>query len=184
VGGPLNGGDGATGLASIPGILRRRGLLRVAAVSLAATAAAVALGTRLAWPTAPALSGVGVLATAGFVVSLVLGAALAVALERRGRTLRDARGVQAALGLPTLGLIPRLGPAESDLKPHRDLGERPSSPYAEAVRAVLAALGTAEDGRSGRSRVVLVTSSLPGEGKTTFALSFATMRPVRAGGSW
>jgi capsular exopolysaccharide synthesis family protein len=47
------------------------------------------------------------------------------------------------------------------------------------VRAVLA--GLEADGSSGRSRVLLVTSSLPGEGKTTFALSLATLA-ARSGG--
>lgn len=162
------GGDGATGVASVLGIIRRRGL-PIFAVCLVAAAAMAAIGARLAWPAA---AGPGVLAAAGLAVSLVLGSALAVALGRRDRGLRGAREVEAALGLPTLGLIPRLGWPSFGQKPHQHLCERPSSLYAEAVRVVLAVL---EADGSGRSRVLLVTSSLPGEGKTTFALSLATL---------
>jgi capsular exopolysaccharide synthesis family protein len=150
----------------------------IIAVCLVGAAATAAIGGRLTSPTAPGLPSLGIIAAAGLAVSLLLASALAAALERLDRTVRDARGVEAALGLPTLGLIPRLGRSESRRQPHEHLRERPTSPYAEAVRAVLAALGTDEPGRS---RVVLVTSSLPGEGKTTFALSLATLA-ARSGG--
>jgi capsular exopolysaccharide synthesis family protein len=49
--------------------------------------------------------------------------------------------------------------------------ERPRSSYAEAIRAVQAAVDLVEAPRP--TQVVLFTSSLPGEGKTTLALSFA-----------
>lgn len=96
---------------------------------------------------------------------------------RRGRTLRDARGAEAALSLPTLGVIPRLARSAAGRRPHQRLRDEPSSPYAKAVGAVLAGL---ETGGSGPPRVLLVTSSLPGEGKTTFAVSLATAA-VRSG---
>jgi capsular exopolysaccharide synthesis family protein len=56
-------------------------------------------------------------------------------------------------------------------RPHQYPARKPRSAYAEAIRAVHVSLQFAQLDRP--PRVVLVTSSLPGEGKTTLALSLA-----------
>ena len=145
---------------------------------------------RRAWPVVAALLAVGALTVAAAsidplaaVAVLVLAAAAVLGLlasarlrgKRQRAALHGPADVEAQLGLATLGVVPTL----PDREPHRDAGGRERSPYAEAVRAVLEA---AEAPRPGEDppKILLVTSSLPGEGKTTLALSLAALA-ARAG---
>lgn len=111
--------------------------------------------------------------TGGFVIGL---AAMYVA-ETGERGLRSARDVSEVLGLPTLALVPRLEPGRrGGVTPQDYALERPRSRYAEALREVLTGLlvRRAPDGPApARARVILVTSALPGEGKSTLTLSLA-----------
>ena len=76
--------------------------------------------------------------------------------------------LEAATGLTVLAVVPKVGkgPSPADL-----MLERPTSMFAEAFRiartAVLGARGDAS------VKVIAITSSLPGEGKTTSAVAFA-----------
>ena len=124
-------------------------------------------------PTVPSSPGPKLFAAAGFTVSLFLGALLAILLERLDRGLRSSQEVEAALGLTTLGLVPRLDRLRRNQRPHQYLREKPLSSYAEAGRGVLTGLKPSNP--QGPSKVVLVTSSLPEEGKTTFAVSLASL---------
>jgi capsular exopolysaccharide synthesis family protein len=109
-------------------------------------------------------------AMVGFTASLVLGSILALLLEQLDDTLRTGRQVEELLGVPSLGLVPRV--AGADPRPHLDMIERPQSAYAEAVHALHTQLcGTGVD-RPPPS-AILVTSALPAEGKTSLAASLA-----------
>jgi polysaccharide biosynthesis transport protein len=124
-------------------------------------------------PAAPSSPGPKIFAAAGFTVSLLLGSLLAILLERLDRGLRSAREVETALGLTTLGLVPRLDRLRRNQRAHQYLREKPLSSYAEAIRGVLTALKLSNP--QNPPKVVLVTSSLPEEGKTTFAVSLASL---------
>ena len=124
-------------------------------------------------PAVPSSPGPKIFAAAGFTVSLLLGSLLAILLERLDRGLRSAREVELALGLTTLGLVPRLDRLRRNQRPHQYLREKPLSSYAEAIRGVLTALKLSNP--QSPPKVVLVTSSLPEEGKTTFAVSLASL---------
>jgi polysaccharide biosynthesis transport protein len=101
----------------------------------------------------------------------VIGASwLAIVLERMDRTIRSPRDVSDALGLPCITLVPRLA-RKQRTRPKRYLLDEPFSAYAEAIRSVAASLRVATPG-SGHE-VVLISSSVPGEGKTTLAASLA-----------
>lgn len=90
--------------------------------------------------------------------------------ERLDRRLATARDIAFELGLPTLSLIPELPRRRaSKLPPHWQVAEHPRSRLAEAVRELLARL---TDGQTG-SRVLLVTSALPDEGKSSLVLALA-----------
>lgn len=124
-------------------------------------------------PVTPSSPGPKLFAAAGFTVSFLLGSLMAVLLERLDRGLRSAREVESALGLTTLGLVPRVDRLRRKQRPHQYLREKPLSSYAEAIRGVLTALRLSNP--QNPPRVLLVTSSLPEEGKTTFAVSLASL---------
>ena len=124
-------------------------------------------------PVNPSTPGTKVFAAAGFTLSFLMGSLLALLLERLDRGLRSAREVEEALGLGTLGLVPRVERLRRNQRPHQYLREKPLSSYAEAVRGVHTALKLSNPSQP--PKVVLVTSSLPEEGKTTLAVSLATL---------
>jgi polysaccharide biosynthesis transport protein len=123
-------------------------------------------------PLRPSTPGPKVFAVVGFGASGVLAVLLALLIERLSDGLRSEAQVRQVLGLTRIGLVPRLG---RNLKhgshPHKDLIDRPFSAYTEAIRSVFSALKVAD--RQEPSKLILVTSALPGEGKTTLALSLA-----------
>jgi capsular exopolysaccharide synthesis family protein len=112
----------------------------------------------------------------GFLGSLVLGLGLAALREQQDSRLRATHQVEQALGLRNLALVPRVrarGPGAL----HRHVLEKPRSAYSEAIRAL--ALGLDRLLATAPSKVLLVTSALPGEGKTTLAISLAAAMAQR-----
>lgn len=103
-----------------------------------------------------------------FIISLIGGSLLAVLLERLDQGLHNERDVTDALGLPCIGLVPQL-PRSYAHRPSCYLLGKPATPYTEAIRSAAATLHLTEP-RHG-PRTVLVSSSVPGEGKTTTAVS-------------
>lgn len=100
--------------------------------------------------------------------SSALSVSLAFLLERFRTGFRSTRQVREALGLPTLGILPDTGKVTPRALPGDYLVDRPESVYAEAVRSAQIAITNA---REGKGRASLITSSVPGEGKTAFAVS-------------
>ncbi len=126
--------------------------------------------SRAALPNQPTFPQPSVIFVAGFVVSVLSGGLIALIREGLERGLRHARQVEETLGLPTLGMIPEL--KKQKQKPHRYLHDKPLSGYAESVRNIHIALQYGWVSK--RPQIILVTSSLPNEGKTTLAMSLAT----------
>ncbi|GBD44965.1 Tyrosine-protein kinase etk [bacterium HR40] len=122
-------------------------------------------------PTAPSSPGPQLFGAAGFGLFFVIGAFVALFRDRLDRTLRSAKEVETLLGLPTLARMPILK-LKRGMTPHRYLIEKPLSAYAESIRAVYTSLKLGSADRP--PKVVLVTSALPEEGKTTLAVSLAT----------
>jgi capsular exopolysaccharide synthesis family protein len=105
-----------------------------------------------------------------FTVSLAVACVAAVLLEPAERGLRSPAEVEALLELPTLAVVPQVAQLKRDERVHARLLREPDSPYGRAVHSVLEALGGNQP-----AKVVLVTSALPGEGKTTLAVSLAAL---------
>ena len=123
-------------------------------------------------PTVPTTPGKKIFAAAGLVISFGLSALLAIVLDRFDRGIRSGRQIEQKLGLHTLALVPRLDRLKKNQKPYQYLMEKPLSAYAEAIRSIYMAVKLSNVDRE--PKVVLATSSLPQEGKTTFAVSLAT----------
>lgn len=118
----------------------------------------------------------------GALLGLILGAGAAFFLEYLDRTVRTTADVESLLGIPVLGIIPRLrrvAEAEEggDLPPGGAplvVALDPLDPAAEAYRNLrmnLMFMSTEEE----PIRSVLFTSPGPSEGKSTTGLNFAVM---------
>lgn len=124
-------------------------------------------------PTGPSSPSPRLFLLGGFTVALLGGSVLALFLERLDKGIRSSREVESLLGLPTLALVPKLERLRRGQKPYQYLVDKPLSAYSEAIRSVYTAIRLSSVDRP--SKLVLVTSSLPEEGKTTLAVSLATL---------
>jgi capsular exopolysaccharide synthesis family protein len=106
----------------------------------------------------------------GLIFGCLAGLGLAVILDRMDDRLHSVDQVEQLTGLAVLGLVPRV-PRRHRAKPEEYTLSHPHSLYAESLRATHTALRLSAPHR--RTQVVLVTSALPGEGKTKFCLSLA-----------
>jgi capsular exopolysaccharide synthesis family protein len=119
----------------------------------------------------------------GLVAGLIGGIVLALLREKADRRLHTPQDVRDWTGIPTVSSIPEFAGdgfrwGIKGLKSGRDfaevpakfLVERPHSPESEAMRALHANIVLAKEEQP---QAVLVTSSLPGEGKTTVAINLA-----------
>jgi succinoglycan biosynthesis transport protein ExoP len=105
------------------------------------------------------------LAIAGF-LSLVLGAVMAVVLERVRGGFSVPEQIESVLGLPLVGLMPRV----RHTRFRRNRNGRPEiamTASLDRLRGQMRVLGEA------RPRLVMVTSALPKEGKSVFSVEFA-----------
>lgn len=101
-----------------------------------------------------------------------IGASLfAVMIDRLDRGLRNERDVSEALGIPCIGLVPKIARRRRAC-PHRFMLAQPFSTYSESIRSAAATLDIVS--KSEDSRIVLISSSVPMEGRSTLALSLAT----------
>jgi capsular exopolysaccharide synthesis family protein len=110
----------------------------------------------------------------GFVASLVLGLLLVFVVERwdSGYGFRSADEVQSTLGLRALALVPDLSRRETNGASAEDyIVLKPNSAYAEALQRIRTSLFLADGERT--PKTVLVTSSVPLEGKSAIAASLA-----------
>jgi capsular exopolysaccharide synthesis family protein len=124
-----------------------------------------------------------------FVLALVFGAALALFLEYLDDTVHSTDDVEKFLRLPALAVIPAMGAASAPRRllssatvlqkrnghngnnPELLLNVKGRSPLAEAYRQLRTSVLLSTAGRA--PQTLLVTSSIPGEGKTTTAVNTA-----------
>jgi succinoglycan biosynthesis transport protein ExoP len=101
----------------------------------------------------------------------IIGCFIAVMGERLDETFRNTSEVTTLLGLPCIGAVPQVR-LPRNVRLHEYLLSKPFAPYAEAIRSIVASLQLMPTNHS-TPKAILVTSSLPDEGKTTLAVSFA-----------
>jgi len=118
-------------------------------------------------------------AALALVLGLILGIGLAFVRETLDTQIRSADEIAAALQLPLLGRLPA-PPKRLASKGQLSTIAEPSGPNAEAFRVLRTNLDFAT--MQHETRVILVTSALAGEGKTTVAANLAVTL-VRAGRS-
>lgn len=107
---------------------------------------------------------------AAVLIGLVGGVVIALALDLLDNTIKGADDAERRLGLPVLSSLPILAPQNGE-EAARHVAFNVSSLFSEGVRTARTGLllSTLDD----ESRVFMVTSSVPGEGKTTVAANLA-----------
>jgi uncharacterized protein involved in exopolysaccharide biosynthesis/Mrp family chromosome partitioning ATPase len=128
-------------------------------------------------PAAPHTPSPVVATTVGFTASVVIACLLALVLEQSDKTLRSARQVERHLGIPCLALVPTLPWSKRRSGLHRCLLDSPASAYAQSLRT----LAVQAASRRRRPGVVLVTSALPEEGKSSLAAALAVCAAQTSG---
>jgi succinoglycan biosynthesis transport protein ExoP len=102
------------------------------------------------------------------------GAGVAFMRELTNRGFRGSGEVELECDLPSLGSVPvaRAGWTTAS-RPHDVILDRPRSSFAESIRYIRNAIQEGPQTAESSSTAILVTSSLPNEGKTVFAISLA-----------
>ncbi len=107
---------------------------------------------------------------AGFLLSLIVGFGLTFLLEFMDTSVKSPSDIARKVDLPLLGIVPHSDDIDEDIRDLRlTFMTHPHSPIVEAFRQIRASLvfsGPAEQRRS-----MLVTSPLPGDGRTTVAMN-------------
>jgi capsular exopolysaccharide synthesis family protein len=107
--------------------------------------------------------------------SLVVGALAALLVDMHRSRFDNAGQIERATGLPVLGAVPRI-PLRLDRQETGFGGRRTGAVYAEAIQSIRSSMDGGPERR--RRRSVMVTSAVPGEGKSTFAASLARMAAI------
>lgn len=107
-----------------------------------------------------------------FVMGLFVGVLVSLLLDRLDNTIKTTDDVEAKLKAPLLTTLPLLDKGDTDrVASARLFLDNPKSIYSEAIRT--ARTGVLLSAIDVPNRILLVTSSLPGEGKTTFSINLA-----------
>ena len=123
-------------------------------------------------PSAPSHPRKKLIVSSAFVASTILGILLVMLLEQLDSGFRSRDQVEAATGVTVLGMVPRLSAGWfGTVEPHNDILDRPNTLLAESFRTLRTSLLLSDVDNP--PRTVLVTSSVPDEGKSTTALALA-----------
>ncbi|SDA91942.1 GumC family protein [Mesorhizobium qingshengii] len=124
-------------------------------------------------PTSPSFPKLRLMVAGGFTASLVLALILVLTLESMDVRVRDSRRVSKLIRAPLLASIPQLPQKflQRTLPPLETLLSQPRSAFSDAFRSLYGACTRMNGGRG--KHVILVSSGLPQEGKTTTAMGLA-----------
>lgn len=124
-------------------------------------------------PTSPSFPKLRLMVAGGFTASLVLALILVLTLESMDVRVRDPRRVSKLIRAPLLASIPQLPRKflQRALPPLETLLSQPRSAFSDAFRSLYGACTRMNGGRG--KHIILVSSGLPQEGKTTTAMGLA-----------
>ena len=124
-------------------------------------------------PTSPSFPKLRLMVAGGFTASLVLALILVLTLESMDVRVRDSRRVSKLIRAPLLASIPQLPQKflQRALPPLETLLSQPRSAFSDAFRSLYGACTRMNGGRG--KHIILVSSGLPQEGKTTTAMGLA-----------
>lgn len=122
-------------------------------------------------PSVPAKPKKAVIVAATFILSLGLGMFLAIALDGLNSGIRSSDDVERKLGQRMLGLIPWEPHKKTENIPLRHFFDNNHHVFGESVRTLRTSLQLLNIDKP--SKTILVTSSVPKEGKSTVSLNLA-----------
>ena len=122
-------------------------------------------------PVTPVTPGPKVFGMVGFTLSLMFGSLLAFLVEGLDRRVQSGGAIEREFGVNVLGVLPLIQGREAREHPAQYIADRPFSGFAEAARSIVTGLRMSDQGTS--APVLMVTSALPEEGKTTLSISLA-----------
>jgi len=112
----------------------------------------------------------GLIVAAAGILALLFGAALSVLLDALNNTFKSPEEIEEKLNLPVLGILPLLkGKQRPDIA--RMFSADNDRTFLESVRTIRT--GVVLSGLDNPLKVLLVTSSVPGEGKSSVAANLA-----------
>lgn len=114
-----------------------------------------------------------------FVLALLAGACAILFSESWSRKIRSGTDLARDTRLPLAGILPDVGAMSRAVDPGSHITNQPLTAFAESLRSLRAFLVLSVP--AGRSKIVAVTSSVPGEGKTLVSACLA--RTLAAAGS-
>lgn len=114
----------------------------------------------------------------GFVLALAGGTGAALLVENLDSALLTSRDVEKKLQMPCIGAVPLIK-HKSEAAKDAYIVQKPFSAFAESFRNLKTALTVSAEQRD--VQVIMITSALPGEGKTLTTLSFG--RGIAQGGA-
>lgn len=123
-------------------------------------------------PLSPVGLGRKQIVAAGLGLGAILGIIVVLVLEQVTRGFRSSEEAERLLGMPVLGAIPRLRFGRWR-NPVDYVVDKPLSIYAESLRRLFATIRLM--GRLRQGSVLVVSSAVPNEGKTTLVMSLARM---------
>ena len=127
---------------------------------------------RAALPRWPSFPNKLLLLSLAVVCSVFLGILIAFAVEQSDSGLRSMEQIEQLVGVAPLGLVPALNEfGNFGKKPAAYVLKHPNSTFSESIRTLYANLSYSSEG--GPPKTLLVTSSVPHEGKTSIAVSLA-----------
>jgi succinoglycan biosynthesis transport protein ExoP len=112
------------------------------------------------------------------VLAVGLGMILVFLAEQLERGMQTQDDVEHMLHLPSLGMIPLVKRNRLSHKPPQDYAlDKPASAYSQAVKSLFTSLIIAHQ-RKGTGNIVLLTSAVPGEGKSALVATLARVTAV------
>lgn len=116
----------------------------------------------------------GVAVLASVLGAIVVGCFLVLIIEFAIRGFKTAQQLELATGLPVLAQVPLNADVKQSLPMHRLLTERPGSAVSQAIRRLRTTI-TLSLGETEASHVVLVTSTISSEGKSSVVEGLSTL---------
>lgn len=129
-------------------------------------------------PINPAFPKKGAMVTLALVGSSLLSVLIVLVSEQRDRGFRSNKQIEQALGMPVFGAVPKLGASNSFLKVSNayKIFDESNPALKEAMRSIYGSIVLSHRDRSPRK--ILITSSVPNEGKTAIAVNLARMEAL------